>query len=239
VTIWQSWGVSKGNVHGIIFLLHKCKRITSLITMPLTEMIGIVQTTWRQSARIDTTWNFLLGVGQGNPRSVCCGVFSYQKWHWTKTVETMFGSPFWPSRLSDRSGAVCNELRNWSPVGWWIRRKTELYATKPFRPMRLQQMFFCLKGVTTSIAHPQKKKAKVTVEYKCGTRVTTNKCTNVRVNLGMKSGKNCRMCYRKQLTTELSSKDRQQRCRTSDMGCPICKEPICKECWKEGYDRHA
>ena len=31
--------------------------------------------------------NFLLGVGQGNPRSVCCGVFSYQKWHWTKTVE--------------------------------------------------------------------------------------------------------------------------------------------------------
>jgi hypothetical protein len=52
-------------------------------------------------------------------------------------------------------------------------------ATKPFLPMRLQQMFFCLKGITTGIAHPQKKKAKVTVEYKCGTRVTTNKCTDV------------------------------------------------------------
>jgi hypothetical protein len=59
------------------------------------------------------------------------------------------------------------------------------------------------------------------------------------VSLGMKSGKYCRMCYRKQLTTELSSKDRQQRCKTSAMGCPICKEPICKEGWKEGYDKHA
>ncbi len=75
------------------------------------------------------------------------------------------------------------------------------------------------------IAHPPMKKTKVTVEYKCGTRVTTNKCTDVRVSLGMNSGKYCRMCYRKQLTTELSAKDRQQRCRTSRMGCPICKEP--------------
>jgi hypothetical protein len=46
---------SEGNVHEILLLLHKCKRITSLITMPLTEMIGIVQTTRRQSAQIDTT----------------------------------------------------------------------------------------------------------------------------------------------------------------------------------------
>jgi hypothetical protein len=27
-------------------------------------------------------------------------------------------------------------------VGWWIRRKTELYVTRPFRPMWLQQVFF-------------------------------------------------------------------------------------------------
>jgi hypothetical protein len=24
------------------------------------------------------------------------------------------------------------------------------------------------------------------------------------------------------------------RCRTSVMGCHICKDPICKECWKGG-----
>jgi hypothetical protein len=109
----------------------------------------------------------------------------------------------------------------------------------PFVPCDCGKCFFCLNGITTGIAHPPTKKAKVTVEYKCGTRVTTNKCTDVRVSLGLSSGKYCRMCYRKQLTTELSAKDRQQRCRTSRMGCPICKEPICKECWKEGYDKHA
>jgi len=38
---------------------------------------------------------------------------------------------------------------------------------------------FCLNGITTGIAHPPTKKAKVTVEYKCGTCVMTNKCTDV------------------------------------------------------------
>ena len=100
-------------------------------------------------------------------------------------------------------------------------------------------VFFCLNGITTGIAHPPTKKAKVNVEFKCGTCVTTNKCTDVRVSLGMESGSYCRMCYRKQLTTELSAKERRKTNRTSAMGCPICKEPICKECWKEGYDKHA
>ncbi len=132
-------------------------------------------------------------------------------------METIFGSPFWSSLLSDRSGSVCHELRNQSSVGWQIRRKTELYATKPFRPMCLQFYFF-LNGITTGIAHPPTKKAKVTVEYKCGTRVTTNKCTDVQVSLGMVSGSYCRMCYRKQLTTELSAKKRRKTSRTAAMG---------------------
>jgi len=34
------------------------------------------------------------------------------------------------------------------------------------RPNFMQQMFFCLNGITTGIAHPPAKKAKVTVEYK-------------------------------------------------------------------------
>ncbi len=69
--------------------------------------------------------------------------------------------------------------------------------------------------------------------------VTTNKFTDVRVNLGLGSGRYCGMCYRKKLTTELSAKEREKTCKTSKMGCLICKEPICKECWKEGYDKHA
>jgi hypothetical protein len=52
-------------------------------------------------------------------------------------------------------------------------------------------------------------------------------------------GRYCGMCYQKQVSTELKVKERKGRCRTSSLGCAICKEPICMECWKEGYDRHA
>ncbi len=88
--------------------------------------------------------------------------------------------------------------------------------------------FFFVNGITNGIAHPPKKKAKVTVEYKCGTRVKTDKCNNVRVSRGLELEQYCRMCYRKQLTTELIAKERKKTCRTSSTGCLISKEPICK-----------
>jgi hypothetical protein len=107
-----------------------------------------------------------------------------------------------------------------------------------FVPCNCGKCFFCLNRITTGIAHRSSKKAKVTVEFKCGTCLKTNKCTADRVSLGMKSGGYCRMCYRKQACTDLKANDRIQRCRTSAMGCAVCKEPICKKCWKEGYDKH-
>jgi hypothetical protein len=85
---------------------------------------------------------------------------------------------------------------------------------------------FCVKGLTNGITHQPSKSEKVIVEYVCQTRVITDKCTDVRVSLGLVSGKYCRMCYRKQLITELFAKERQKRCRTSVMGCSICKEPL-------------
>jgi hypothetical protein len=108
-----------------------------------------------------------------------------------------------------------------------------------FVPCDCNKCFVCLNGITTGIAHPPTKKAKVTMEYKCGTRVMTNKCTVMRVSLGMQLGIYCRMCYRKQLTTELSANETMKTSRTSAMGCAVCIAPICKECWKEGYDKHA
>ncbi len=62
-------------------------------------------------------------------------------------------------------------------------------------------------------------------------------CTNDRVSLGM-TGQYCRMCYRKQLSTKLFASVKVKRCKTSAMGCARCQEPICKECWAEGYDKH-
>ena len=118
-------------------------------------------------------------------------------------------------------------------------------ATRPnfmrqaaFVPCDCDKCFFCLNNITSGIGHPPSKRAKVTVEYACGTRVKTNKCTSDRVSLGMKSGKYCRMCYRKQVSTGLTAGERQKRCKTSAMGCAICQEPICKECWAAGYDKH-
>ena len=43
----------------------------------------------------------------------------------------------------------------------------------------------------------------------------------------------------KKLTTELTAKERKKTCRTSRLGYAICKEPICTECWEEGYDKHS
>jgi hypothetical protein len=109
----------------------------------------------------------------------------------------------------------------------------------PLVPCNCKQCYFCVKEMTNGIYHPSEKKQKVTVDYKCRTRVKTNKCTSERVDLGLKAGRYCRMCYRKQVSTELKAEERKGRCRTSRLGCAICKEPICMECWKEGYDRHA
>jgi len=55
VTVCQFRGVSKGNAQVILLVLHKRKQITLPITMPLPEMIGVVQTTRQPSAGINTT----------------------------------------------------------------------------------------------------------------------------------------------------------------------------------------
>ncbi len=132
--------------------------------------------------------NFLLGIGQGNPRSICCGVFSYQKCHWTKTVETIFGWPFW---LSDFQIDLALSLMNYGISLQWDGESDErpnFMRQDPFVPCDSNRCFFCFNGIITGIAHPPKKNTEVIVEFKCG---------------------------------------------------PICNEPICKQCWKEGYDKHA
>jgi hypothetical protein len=107
-----------------------------------------------------------------------------------------------------------------------------------FVPCNCGKCFFCLNGIANGIVCRPSKRAKVAVEYACGTHVRTNNCTSDRISLGMKSGSYCRMCYRKQVTIALVANERRKRFRTSAMGCAICQEPICKECWTEGYDKH-
>ena len=48
-------------------------------------------------------------------------------------------------------------------------------------PCNCKKCYFCINGYTSGIAH--KKRARVTVEYKCNTRMKTEKCTDHRVNI--------------------------------------------------------
>ncbi|KAL7535623.1 hypothetical protein ACHAXR_006617 [Thalassiosira sp. AJA248-18] len=70
-------------------------------------------------------------------------------------------------------------------------------------------------------------------------RLAVEDCSSERVNFaGMNHNDYCRMCYRKQDGTKLKSGERKNKCRSSRMGCAKCQEPICEECWNEGYDKH-
>jgi hypothetical protein len=112
-----------------------------------------------------------------------------------------------------------------------------------FVPCDCKKCYFCLHGLTGGIEHKRKKK-KVMVQYACGTRLRTNNCTVDRCNLTTKSGKKmkdaqyCRMCYRQQEGSGLTTEEKKANCNKSTMGCVQCKEPICASCWARGYDRH-
>ena len=116
----------------------------------------------------------------------------------------------------------------WWPRGW----------TRSCRTVQCHPTF----GLTEGIEH-KRKKQKVVVEYSCGSRLRTNKCTTDQVLLKtadgkkMSSGRYCKMCYRNQ-PQGLSKAEKKANCRTSISGCGQCKETICTECWELGYDRH-
>ena len=117
----------------------------------------------------------------------------------------------------------------------WIRQRE-------FIPCDCNNCFFCLKGLTSGIAHKKPKKTITTFVQHDNTRIMTKDCTIKRVNLG-RGSQYCRMCYRKQCKgTEderaRSAKEKESACYFSRTGCPSCDEPICKLCWAEGYDMH-
>ena len=120
-------------------------------------------------------------------------------------------------------------------LDWVGDERPDYMRTGEFIPCDCKKCYFCLNGHTTGIAHAGKKRAPV-VEYKCGTRARTKRCSTERVNLN-KNSKYCKMCYRKQGDVG-TVKERTKKCNASRLGCVICEEHICKDCWDSGYDRH-
>ena len=116
----------------------------------------------------------------------------------------------------------------------WMRRSE-------FVPCDCEKCFFCLHNLTTGIDHKRKK---VTIQYACGSRRQTKKCTTERVLLKKKNGEDmkwktyCYMCLRNQPKDDgYTAKERQKRCNKSMWGCAQCQEPICDVCWPK-YDKH-
>jgi hypothetical protein len=52
-------------------------------------------------------------------------------------------------------------------------KRPSYIQTGVFKPCDCKKCFFCLKGHTNGITHHPQMQVEVTVEYKCGTRVTT------------------------------------------------------------------
>ena len=120
-------------------------------------------------------------------------------------------------------------------LDWTGNERPDYMRTGEFIPCNCNKCYVCINVHTTGIAHAGKKRPPVVV-FKCGMRVKTKKCSTVRVNLGRGSDY-CRMCYRKQEKNG-TAKEKRKKCTNSQMGCPICDERVCKDCWNSGYDLH-
>ncbi len=102
-------------------------------------------------------------------------------------------------------------------------------------PCDCEECYFYLNGLTRGVVHGNRKD--VAIQYKCGKKMRTSKCSDINemMNLG-KGGSWCRMCYR--MNKEGSSDEREKKCNTGRMDCPICNEIVCQSCWDMGYDKH-
>ena len=108
-----------------------------------------------------------------------------------------------------------------------------------FIPCDCGECFFCVNGHTTGIAHKSRKKQKKEVFFANGEVLTTDKCTDVRVKLygESKAGRYCKMYYRNK-PSDLSRSQKMKKINYSILGCAVCKETVCDDCWEKGYDKH-
>jgi hypothetical protein len=126
---------------------------------------------------------------------------------------------------------------------WDDENRPRWMRQSEFVPCDCKSCFFCLKGMTCGVEHRRKKGRQVTIQYACGSRRRTNKCTTDRVLLKLKNGEDmkyadfCEMCMRQQAGSDLSFNVKKTMCRKSKFGCAQCQERICNVCWPN-YDRH-
>ena len=127
-------------------------------------------------------------------------------------------------------------------MDWTGDERPDYMRKDDFIPCDCDKCYFCLNGHTLGIDHaPKKRKAHrpTAILYKCNTKMKVETCKDVKERVDiMKGGNYCKMCYRKQDKKGSTFPERKKKCNTTRLGCPICKEHVCEDCWKSGYDKH-
>ena len=114
--------------------------------------------------------------------------------------------------------------------------KPKWMRTKEPKPCECEKCFFCKSGETKGMFN--EKTTVITTSSKTGKkRKKKRSCTSERMTLSdyTNGGRYCQQCYDEQ-PSALTVAQKKNRCRKSRCGCPSCNEPICKECWKRGYN---
>ena len=106
-----------------------------------------------------------------------------------------------------------------------------------FLPCQCKACYFCTNNHTNGIHHNQ---AKIIFSppdqsNKRKRTVTTTKCVDIAYEIETKP-KYCKMCHANHSERIKTSVDRHRRknkrySNQSKLGCPICRETICKDCW--------
>jgi len=107
----------------------------------------------------------------------------------------------------------------------WMRQSSYI-------PCGCKRCFFCINRKTSGVHH-DKSTIVMTSPGSGKKRKRGVRCTYHRFPLARLKGRGsyCRQCYRK-----MKGKNKRSKCKHSRMGCPACDEPICTDCWKNGYD---
>ena len=113
----------------------------------------------------------------------------------------------------------------------WMRKQSYIACN-------CKACFFCKEGKTTGIESvPKKYPPSGKKQQK---KRKSMECSLQREKLGGSSGSYCRVCYWKRRSRHRnneSAKESKKHCNTSRLGCLVCKEQVCKDCWNS-YDHN-
>ena len=104
----------------------------------------------------------------------------------------------------------------------------------PFVPCDCDQCYFCKNNYTNGIAHADRMVAEYGDKSSGKRKRVVTECDEDRVVLArLKGGQECKVCMDrlKAENPDHSYKVRRSNAGRSRMGCRLCDQPVCDDCW--------